>query len=298
MTKQMKASVLVTGLYFPEGARWHADRLWFGEIEAARVSSLDAAGTVAVEAQFTTPCAGIGFLPDGSLLVSLMQARELARVRAGHVECHANLASFGCDHINDTVSDAAGRTYVDCLSYRMRWFEETTVENGTVLHRFQNTARESPMTLTDQLVMVDVDGSARTVADGLLGPNGLAITESGRLIVAEWRANRLTSFRILDDGSLEDRRLFGETEDLPDGICADAEGAVWCASPQTGDCVRMLEGGRVSARVVPAHGTRVTSCVLGGPGRRTLYLTTDRHPQVGGGAIEAVNVDVPGAGFP
>jgi len=149
------------------------------------------------------------------------------------------------------------------------------------------------------LVLVDSDGSSRVVASELMGPNGLAITGDGKyLVVAEWRAHRITRFRILGDGSLADRQHFGDTLGLPDGLCVDVEDAVWYSSPETGDCVRMAFGGKILERVVPRFGRRVTSCVLGGDDRRQLFLTTDRHPEIGGGCIEMTTVQVPGTGYP
>lgn len=296
---EYKSKQLIDGLFFPEGARWFRNKLWFGDIHAGRVMSVDESGQIRTVAQFDTPCSGVGFLPDGTVLASLMKDRVLAWVdAAGKRSTQADLAAFNPDHINDVVTDIRGRTYVDCLAYHMHWFDPELHPSGTTIHRFQNKAADTPLTVTDQIVLVNADGSARVVAADLLGPNGLAITGDGKyLVVAEWRVNRLTRFRIEPDGSLVERELFAETAGLPDGICVDAEDAVWVASPTTGDCVRVLKGGQVTDRVRPV-GKRVTACVLGGADRRTLYLTTDEMPALGTGRIEMVDVKVPGAGFP
>lgn len=291
----LTAEPLLEGLYFPEGARWHGDRLWFGEIQAARVSWLEPSGRHGTAAQFESPCSGLGMLADGSMVASLMKEQRLARIDGCPPSVHAELSELGFDHINDIVSDAAGRVYVDALAYHMEWHAPYTLENGVRFHGFENRARQTPRSVTDSLLLVDPDGSARIVAEDLLGPNGLAIDAEGKtLVVAEWRTDRLTRFDIDEDGSLRGRRVFGQTPALPDGLCADIEGGIWCASPVSGDCLRMLDGGEVTDRVRPTVGTQVTACALGGADLRTLYLTTDGSAPIGGGAIEAVEVDVPG----
>jgi sugar lactone lactonase YvrE len=294
---ERRAELVLDGLYFPEGARWHDGRLWFGEIQAARASAVDESGRREIVARFGSPSSGLGFLPDGDLVASLMQERRLARVSTatGEVSVHADLGGLPFDHINDIVTDAAARTFVDALAYHMHFEAPEELEDGTIFHGFENHAGHTPDAVTDSIVCVDPDGSARVVAGGLLGPNGLAIIDGGRtLVAAEWRADRLTSFAIDGDGGLGEPRLFGLAPALPDGLYPDSEDGVWCASPVSGDCVRMVAGGEITDRVVPTVGNRVTACALGGPDRRTLYLTTDRHPMRGGGAIEAVEVDVPG----
>lgn len=291
----LAAEPLLEGLYFPEGARWHQGRLWFGEIQAARVSWLEPSGRHGTAAQFESPCSGLGMLADGSMVASLMKEQRLARVNGDPSSVHAELSQLGFDHINDIVSDASGRVYVDALAYHMEWHAPRTLEDGVRFHGFENKARETPRSVTDSLLLVDPDGSARVVAGGLLGPNGLAIGPGGKtLVVAEWRIDRLSMFDIDEDGSLSARRVFGQAPALPDGLCADVEGGIWCASPVSGDCFRMLDGGEITDRVRPTLGTRVTACALGGSDLRTLYLTTDGSAPIGGGAIEAVEVDVPG----
>lgn len=291
----LAAEPLLEGLYFPEGARWHRERLWFGEIQAARVSWLDPSGRHGTAAQFESPCSGLGVLADGSLVASLMKEQQLSRIDGGSPTVHADLSQLGFDHINDIVSDASGRVYVDALAYHMKWHPPRILEDGVRFHGFENKARETPHSVTDSLVLVEPDGSTRVVAKGLLGPNGLAISADGKtLVVAEWRIDHLTRFDIHEDGSLSGRRLFGQAPALPDGLCADVEGGVWCASPVSGDCFRMLDGGEITDRARPTVGTRVTACALGGADLRTLYLTTDGGAPLGGGAIESVDVDVPG----
>lgn len=165
--------------------------------------------------------------------------------------------------------------------------------------------------------MVKPTGTIQVVAGDLKGPNGTAVTADNRtLVVAEYRARRLTAFAIQPDGSLINRRRFAQFDDVqPDGICLDAEGAVWIGSPDTAEFLRVREGGMVTDRIPTAEG-RATACVLGGPHRRTLFMLVARVPadamtalrDASDGSRDAVSpcaswaevteVDVPGAGWP
>ncbi|MFI5314997.1 MAG: SMP-30/gluconolactonase/LRE family protein [Myxococcota bacterium] len=158
---------------------------------------------------------------------------------------------------------------------------------------------------TTSLALVDPDGKARVAATDLMFPNGAVITpDEQTLIVGETFAARLTAFEIARDGSLSKRRVFAQLEGgaVPDGIALDAEGAIWVASPTTGECLRVHEGGRVSRRV---RGSALAyACALGGPDRRTLFIcTAETHDPIQcvskrTGRIEVTTVDVPGAGWP
>lgn len=298
MTTTYKSTPITEGLFFPEGLRWAGGEVLYGDIIAARFGVMAPDGARTVRAQFTSPCSGIGTLADGSAVVSLMQERKLMRVGAdGAVSVHCDLAPLGMDHINDIISDKQGRVYVDALSYHLHWLDPEEV-SGETLYRFRNDATGAGEEITDALVLVDTDGSARVVAEGLVGPNGLAITGDGQfLIVSEWRANRLSRYRIAADGSLEDREVFAELPGMPDGICVDAEDAIWVASPSLGCCLRVSKTGEILDRV-EITGKRATSCVLGDDDRRTLYITTDEMPALPTGRIETVRVKVPGVGYP
>ena len=143
------------------------------------------------------------------------------------------------------------------------------------------------------------------MADDLLVPNGAVVTPAGdRLIVAETMAQRLTSFHIAGDGSLDDRRLFADLGDeSPDGICLDADGGIWFASIREHQVVRVEEGGRVTDRISTGE-RRAIACMLGGDDRRDLYvcatrtLDPEKSVEMCSGAIEVCRVDVPGAGLP
>ena len=182
------------------------------------------------------------------------------------------------------VVDAHGRAYVGNFGFDMYGGEE---------------ARDTCM------VAVDPDGTARVAADGLAFPNGTVITDDGAtMIVGESYGGRLTVFTIDSDGSLGSRRLFAQLQGaVPDGICLDAEGAVWSACPLTGRCLRVRDGGEVLDEIKVTNDFAY-ACMLGGEDRRTLYMCTapssDPKETVGmrGGRIEAVRVEVPGAGLP
>ena len=280
----LHAEVVAQGFRFTEGPRWHAGRLWFSDMHDGRVCALAADGGVETIAEVAAEPSGLGWLPNGRLLVVSMQDRRLLRQEAnGALVTHAELGDLAPFHCNDMVVDGLGRAWVGNFGFDLHGGAE-------------------PRTTT--LVRVDPDGRALVVAEELMFPNGTVITpDGGTLIVGESFAGRLTAFRIDDDGALRDRRVWAQLEDghVPDGICLDADGAIWVASPTTNCCLRVQEGGEVSARVDCEAG--VFACMLGGEDRRTLYLCTagDSHPDrtvERSGRIEALTVAVPGAGLP
>src|SRR5436190_1868681 len=157
---------------------------------------------------------------------------------------------------------------------------------------------------TQRVLTVDPRGTLETVVEVPQRPSGLGWTPDGRtLIVAETLAHRLTAFDIAADGALSNRRLFAALDScFPDGICLDAEGAVWVADARTPRVLRVLDGGRIE-RTIPTGARFAFACMLGAQDRRTLYLctSTGSGPAMADkrdGAIESVRVDVPGAGLP
>ncbi len=286
---------LMTGLAFPESPRWHGDRLWFSDWGAQDIMTIDLTGRseVIVSDVRSFPFC-IDFLPDGSLLV-VANKRLLRREADGSLTTHADLSSLSEHSWNEIVVDGRGNAYV----------------NGGALG-FQGEL--------GAIVLVTPDGSARRVADGLAFPNGMAVApDNTRLIVAESFGKRLTAFDIAPDGSLSNRRLWAELKEFgPDGICLDAENTVWCGSGQR--CVRVREGGEV-VQVIDLD-LFCTACMLGGPDRRTLYMTVvewrgdatladveqmdnaikagvpARWPGARAGQVLAVEAPAPGAGWP
>jgi sugar lactone lactonase YvrE len=278
-----KAEILLDGLAFPEGPRWHEGRLWFSDMHDGCVRTLDLSGKSEVVVRVPRAPSGLGWLPDGRLLVVSMEDRRVLRLEPQGLVEHADLSRLATYHCNDMVTDARGRAYVGNF--------------GFDLHA-RAPQRDA------EIVLVEPDGRARVAASEMKFPNGTVITPDGRtLIVGESAAARLTAFDIADDGSLSNRRTWAQLEGaVSDGICLDAEGCIWVASPLGTQMLRVAQGGRVTHRVDVSR--RAIACMLGGPDRKTLFCATSDsfEPEAcraaRRGAIEVARVDVPGAGFP
>ena len=275
--------VLLDGLCFPEGPRWHDGKLWFSDMHAKRVVRVGLDGRAETVVEVEKLPSGLGWLPDGRLLVVSMQDRRLLRLDPEGLREVADLSHVADFHCNDMVVDADGRAYIGNFGYDL-------------------FAQEKPRTTA--LALVLPTGEVKVAARDLSFPNGCVITPDRRtLIVAESMAARLAAFDIAHDGSLSNRRVFAQLEGkVPDGICLDAAGAVWVASPFSSECVRVHEGGRISATVKVS--TQAYACMLGGIDRKTLFICTaaDADPAKcvaeRSGRIEHVQVAVPGAGLP
>lgn len=226
---------LLTGLAFPEGPRWHDGALWFSDIYAGQVHRFDpVAGTDEIVAELAGGPSGLGFLPDGRLLIANGADRTVyVRGHDGALTAHADLSAVATWTVNDMVVDDQGRAYVGNYG--------------------DDSAPPAPPR-PSALAMVDVDGTVTTAATEMMFPNGMVITGDRRtLIVAETRATpgRLTAFSIADDGTLSDRRTlieFGPTV-FPDGIAIDDEDGVWVASPFDGAVIRVDQAGAITERI-------------------------------------------------
>lgn len=267
--------VVLEGLAFPEGPRWHDGRLFFSDMHDHRVVALE---PVEVVFEHTGPVSGLGWDPQGRMLVVSMADRVLLR----DGEPFADLSAFEPEQSNDMVVDRHGRAYVGGFGFAM----------GTDTPRGTN------------LVLVEPNGSARVVADDLLFPNGAVLTDDGStLVVGESFGQRMTAFDVAADGSLSNRRVWAQLDGSPDGCCLDAEGCIWVADPLHRRVVRLREGGEVQATVDTGDRMAI-ACMLGGDDRRTLYVLTaggldaEDSRRERWGRIEAVDVDVPGAGLP
>ncbi len=277
----MATQVILEGLSFGEGPRWHDGALWFSDFYRHGVYRFvdDGADRVTEELVVEVPTqpSGLGWLPDGDqLIVSMTDRKLLRRSTAGAVTEHADLSAVAGGHCNDMVVAADGTAYVGNFGQ----------DRG-------------PATLA----IVDPDGRVRPGPEELAFPNGTVITPDGRtLIIGESMGRRLTAFTITDTGDLVDRRLWADLgEGIPDGICLDADGGVWVADPRNANCSRVVEGGEVTDRIDLE--LNCFACMLGGDDRRTLYLVTaptsgDRAAATRAGRIERTRVDVPGAGRP
>lgn len=285
---------LMTGLVFVESPRWHEDRLWFSDWGTQEVIAVDLEGKSEVIVRVPTvderdgPVARgpfcIDWLPDGRLLIVSGRDRLLLRREPdGSLVTHANLTGLSDHPWNDIVVDGRGNAYIG------------------------NTGFDFPggEFATGILAVVDPHGSARQVADGLSFANGMAVTpDNSTLIVAESYGKRLTAFEIAPDGSLSNRRVWADLDGgFPDGICVDAEGAVWYADVPNKRCVRVREGGQVLQTVELDRGC--FACMLGGVDRKTLFMvarewrgmesTADKKRT---GQVLTVQASAPGAGWP
>ncbi len=278
-----KLELLIDGLAFPEGPRWREGRLWFSDMHDHVVMTVDPSGKTEEVVRVETRPSGLGWLPDGRLLVVSMTDRRVLRLEEGRLVEHADLSELAPWHCNDMVVDGRGRAYVGNFGFDM-------------------DAGEGPRATT--LVLVQPDGRAEVAAEGLFFPNGTVITPDGStLVLGETYAARLTAFCIGDEGRLSERREWARLEGaVPDGICLDAEGAIWVACPVSNQLLRVREGGAVSHRIPTDR--KAIACMLGGDDGRTLFALTarttgpDEAPKLRSGRIECVTVDVPGAGWP
>ena len=279
----VKTKVILDGLLFPEGPRWHDSKLWFSDMQGLHVMTLEATGKVEQIIEVKGSPSGLGWLPDGRLQVVSMLDRRLLRLDPEGLVEVADLRHLASFHCNDMVVDKQGRAYI-----------------GNFGFDFAANAPVEPA----EIVLVTPDGNARVVAEDVLFPNGTVITPDGQmLIVAETFGNCLTAFDIEQDGSLTNRRIWAKLEGMfPDGICLDAEGAIWVAAPHPGEVMRVLKGGDITHRVNVS--TRPYACMLGGDDRCTLFVCTagsaipEEVSAMPGGKIETVKVEVPGAGLP
>lgn len=283
MTGAAKLEILLDGLTFPEAPRWRDGVLWFSDFYTFRVMTVDLRGTAKTIVEVPQRPSGLGWMPDGTLLVVSMLDHKLMRLEGGRLRTVADLGDLATGPCNDMVVDAMGRAYVGNFGY--------------------DRHKGAPERLTC-LVRVDPDGRVSRAADDLFFPNGTVITSDGkRLIVGETRAKRLTSFDIARDGTLSNRRVFAQFDDcLPDGICLDEEGAIWVADAGGKRVIRVFEGGRIAQTI--STGTQgCYACMLGGADRRTLFLCTSSGsgPQMAekrDGRIEFTRVEVAGTGLP
>lgn len=279
----MSTKTLIEGLCFAEGPRWHDGRLWFSDMHDHHVYAADMMGNLESIVHVPEQPSGLGWLPDGRLLVVSMLDRKLMVLQNGELSEFANLHDLATYHCNDMVTDAVGRSYVGNF--------------GFDLH-----AGDKPCTTS--LIMVTEDGQSSVVADELSFPNGTVITPDGKtMIIGESMNGRLTAFDINQDGSLTNRRTWAQLEHaVPDGICLDEEGGIWVASPVSNETLRVLEGGEVTDRIKVEK--QAFACMLGGEDRKRLFIMTaaDSDPEScranRSGKIEYVDVEVAGAGRP
>jgi len=288
---------LFSGGDFFEAPRWHGGAWWVSDIFGGRVFRVSPEGEGSVVAEVPEWPNGLGFLPDGDLLIASLRDRRLLRLgKSGRLSLHADLAGLSPYWLNDMLVDQLGRAWVGNLG--------ADLENG---------GEPGPTSLC----RVDPDGTGEVVADGLLFPNGMAITGDGHtLVVGESMGNRMSAFTIAEDGSLQDRRIWAEFGPVPprerwtmatlhdmdlspDGCAIDAEDCIWVADAGNRRVCRIAEGGRILQELRAPAGDRIYACGLGGPDGRTLVIcaapSSDAGQLQGNGlaSLYEVTVDVP-----
>jgi sugar lactone lactonase YvrE len=243
--------MLMTGIAFGESPRWHDGRLWFADWGAQELIAVDLEGRSEVVVRVPSFPFCVDWLPDGRLLIVSARDRLLLRRDPdGSLATHADLSGLSYYPWNEIVVDGRGTAYVNNIGFDFPCGEFAP---GTV-------------------ALLAPDGPVRRVADGVAFPNGMAVTpDNSTLIVAESYANKLTAFDIVEDGGLSNRRVWADLGDgVPDGLCLDAEGAVWYADVPNKRCVRVREGGEVLQTIDLDRGC--FACMLGGPDGKTLFL--------------------------
>ncbi|MBT4518407.1 MAG: gluconolactonase [Halieaceae bacterium] len=289
----IKATVLTGDLYFGEGPRWHNDRLWFSDFYAHAVKSVGTDGKQRLELELADQPSGLGWLPDGRLLVVSMKEMKLLRQDSDGLAVHADLADFSTHLCNDMVVDKTGRAWVGNFGFDLdAQIEEKGVEQVLIDHPSTN------------LVRVDPDGTVCVASADMHFPNGMVVTPDGRtLIVAETLSMCLTAFTIEADGSLANRRVWAQLElCAPDGICIDEDNNVWVANAIAHECIHVAQGGEVLQRVETSQ--LCYACMLGGDDGRTLHMMTapssnkSEASSVAAGKIEVARVSVGRAGCP
>jgi len=294
-----KFRTLVSGLSFTECPRWHNGRLFFSDFYSQRVLAITMNGAVETIAEVPGRPSGLGFLPDGGMLIASMRDRKILRLEPGSclVEL-ADLSGLAPWHLNDMLVDKEGRAWVGNFGFDLMGGAKVTTTN---------------------LICVDRDGCVSVAAEGLGFPNGMVLTPDGStLIVAETMMNRLSAFDVAP-GALGKRRtwaafgdlpesdevaeVLGQVEVAPDGICLDAEGAVWVADAKGCRLIRVAEGGETLDEL-KTDGMGAFACMLGGDDERTLFAcvapTFDEAEASANHCAEIwiTKVDVPGAGLP
>lgn len=279
---QLTPRPFAADIVFGEGLRWHDSRLWVSDMLGRKVYAFDAAGRRELVAEVPGKPNGLGFLPDGRLVIGSMEdGRILRREHDGSVQVHADMSAIMTGYTGDMAVDSLGRIYVDDVGYRV--FEGAPLAPG-------------------RLILVDETGQPSVLEESLMFPNGLWITrDGGKLMFAEGRLGRLFSYTRRPNGTLADKRLVIEFEKQPiDGLTIDAEDGVWLCQPYEKRVLR-LQGSQVT-HTISFPDIKPVSVCLGGEDLKTLFIvaadyTLERMATNDcWAALYTVQVDV--AGFP
>jgi sugar lactone lactonase YvrE len=281
--------VLIEGLTFTEGPRWRDGRLYFSDFFTHRVLAVDTKGNMETIVETPQQPSGLGWSPDGSMLIVSMNDQKLLSFSNGELSEVADLSQLATHFCNDMVVDKKGNAYVGNFGFDLHAGEPIKPTN---------------------LILVRPGEEPCVVAENVFFPNGTVITPDDKtLIVGETFASSLTAFDINEDGTLANRRVWADLRSIeegytpvPDGICLDAEGAIWVASPSTNDVIRVQEGGALLDKVEVDRGA--FACMLGGENGNTLFISTANDSteetclKERSARIEVIDVDVPRAGLP
>ncbi len=242
--------VVARNLFFPEGARWHEGAFWFADIFGLKVHRIVPGGSLETIAEVEHQPSGLGWLPDGRLLIVSMTDRKLLRLEGGALVEHADMSSHASYWCNDMVVDRKGRAYVSGVSAPVRE---------------DNPAPVAPV------IFVDAQGGVATAAEGLVFPNGSVVTKDGKsLLISETAANRIAKFDIDEAGSLSNRRIFVDLPGCwPDGLSIDSEDRVWVADPLAKQLIRVLPSGVID-HTISLGDTHPMACAIGGEDERTV----------------------------
>jgi sugar lactone lactonase YvrE len=287
----MKAKPFISGLKFGEGVRWHDGRFWYSDFYRHQVSSVSPKGDIRVELEIDDQPSGLGWLPDGRLLVVAMTSQRLLRRETnGSVALHADLKPLAKFHANDMVVDFRGNAFVGCFGFDI---------NGFIDHQGLPALFADPGPPTAPILIVSPEGKVSVASEAHRFPNGMVIV-GDTLIAAETLAPGLTAFDLSSDGVLSNRRAWATLSKsppsiVPDGICIDSEGAIWVANAVACEAVRIGKGGAVLERVETQQ--LAFSCALGGADGKDLVIATAKDLQSAAkethGMLEIARVRVP-----
>ena len=275
MIETLQATVLADGRYFCEGPRWHEGRFWFSDFYAHEVCSVGLDGDVRAELTLDDQPSGLGWLPDGRLLVVAMIARQvLRREHDGSVVIHADLNEIATFHANDMIVDEAGRSYVGNFGFDLHLYLN---EHG--VEALFGALFTDPAPFMASLGYVTPSGEVAVAADSLLFPNGMVLLDGGNtLVVAQTLGMELTAFDRAADGTLSNRRAWASlvaadgSMVVPDGIAADGLGGIWVANALAPEVVRVEPGGEITHRITTSQ--TAFACAVGGPEGRHLLACT------------------------
>lgn len=279
-------TTLSDDLIFGEGPRWRNGKLWFSDIKGEQVKTIDMDGNVEVVLDdIGDRPSGLGWLPDGTMVMVSMENNKVMKVNGKQLTEFADTSHISRPFLNDMVVDMYGHIFVSNVGFDYEAGDEI---------------------VSTAVIQIDLDGSVHRAAENVWAPNGMAITADGKtLVVGQSTTNELAGFSLAEDGSLSNHHVYATMPEgaMADGMCLDAEGAAWVASPITNEFIRVTPASEVTHRVSTGERYAI-ACMLGGNDRKTLFCMTSAGFSLSmaaeelQGQIEVMQVDVPGAGWP